>query len=75
MTIPASRRSRPETGRPGGYVSEFEQFMDDFIHRHPEVIESQREGWYQFWERDVDFEEWEEEAKDSVPNKKGYDYF
>lgn len=74
MATAASSRTRPQAKGANGYVSEFEQFMNDYLSRHPEAVASQREGWRQFWERDVDFQEWEEEAEDSVPTK-SYNYF
>ncbi|QYF96151.1 DUF3460 family protein [Massilia sp. PAMC28688] len=36
------------------YVSDFEQFMEDFLARHPEVEEDQRRGWYIWWDRPTD---------------------
>ena len=75
MADPARHSTpRSQAERAKGYVSEFEQFLGEFMHRHPEVEASQREGWRQFWERDVDFEEWKEQASDRVP-RRGYEYF
>ena len=33
------------------YVSEYEQFMNGFLHDHPEVERDQRRGWRIWWER------------------------
>ena len=30
----------------GAYVSEFEQYMNTFLERHPDVILDQERGWY-----------------------------
>jgi hypothetical protein len=54
--------------RPGhsGYVSEFTQFIDQFIEQHPEVSENRRRGWYIFWDKRVDLDELERAKKDNV---------
>lgn len=57
-----------------GYVSEFEQFMGQFLGQHPEVVRDQRKGWYIFWNRKTDPEELKKAAQNSVPMK-GYEYF
>ncbi|WP_432378539.1 DUF3460 family protein [Duganella sp. P38] len=31
------------------YVSEFEQFMDSFLHQHPEVERDQVRAWRRWW--------------------------
>ncbi len=64
---------RPNSGRPGGYVSEFTQFMDQYLAEHPEEIQEQRRGWAIWWNRPVDFEEVKKAAEDSVPTD-GYYY-
>lgn len=53
----------------GGYVSEFEQFMQDFTERYPEVTEDQRRGWYIWWDKKLDLDELEKQRKDRVPEK------
>lgn len=57
-----------------GYVSEFEQFMDQFLGQHPEVVQDQRKGWYIFWNHKADLEELKKTDQNSVPMK-GYEYF
>ncbi len=55
--------------RPGhsGYVSEFTEFIDQFIEQNPEVVKNQRRGWYIFWDHNVDLSELERAKKDSIP--------
>ncbi len=53
----------------GGYVSEFEQFMQDFTERHPQVTEDQRRGWSIWWDKKLDLDELEKQRQDSVPEK------
>ena len=38
------------------YISEFETFMNQFLHEHPEVIEEQKRNWRSFWEPEIDRE-------------------
>lgn len=57
-----------------GYVSEFTDFMNEFLKNHPEEITEQRKGWNIYWNKKVDFEAQEEAEKDSVPVD-GYYYF
>jgi hypothetical protein len=57
-----------------GYVSDFEQFMGRFLDEHPAVLESQREGWYIFWDHVIDPDDLKRAYSDTVPVK-GYPYF
>jgi hypothetical protein len=57
-----------------GYVSEFTQFIDHFLEEHPEAVQSQKDGWHIYWDKDVDFDELRKSSKETVPIK-GYDYF
>ncbi len=52
-----------------GYVSEFSNFLTDFLDRHPHVREDQRLGWRIFWERGVDLAEQERQQRDRVRAK------
>ena len=63
--------AKPEHYRPmaGGYVSEFDQFMDGFLARHPEVEEDRQRGWYIWWDHRVDLDELDKQRKDTVPEK------
>lgn len=54
---------------PSGYVSDFEQFMGHFLEEHPAVLESQREGWYIFWDHVIDPDDLKRAYQDSVPVK------
>ena len=36
------------------YVSDFMNFMDQYLKEHPEVVEEQRRGWSSFWEVKID---------------------
>ncbi len=53
----------------GGYVSDFEQFMDGFMAEHPEVEEDRRTGWYIWWDHRVDLDELEKQRQSDVPEK------
>jgi len=53
----------------GGYVSEFDQFLDGYLESHPEVQEDRQRGWYIFWDHRVDLDELDRQRKDSVPVK------
>jgi hypothetical protein len=64
-------RARTDKYRPmhSGYVSEFEQFLDDFIAQHPDMPEEQQRGWHIWWDHRVDLDELDKQRKDSVPVK------
>jgi hypothetical protein len=49
------------------YVSEFTQFIDHYLADHPEVIDSQRLGWNQYWNRPIQFDELKKAMQDSSP--------
>lgn len=53
--------------RHSGYVSEFTQFIDAFLREHPDVVESQHQGWNIFWDHDVSFDELKRMEADNVP--------
>jgi len=52
-----------------GYVSDFDRFLTDFMAKHPEVEESRTEGWYKYWDHNVDLDELEQQRKNSIPAK------
>lgn len=55
------------------YVSEFENFMNRFLDRHPEVVEDQRSGRLIYWDHKVDLAALEKAERDSVPDD-GYGF-
>jgi hypothetical protein len=55
-----------------GYVSEFEQFLNGYVTEHPKVPAEQERGWYQLWDKHVDFDELARSCKDSVPVRSYY---
>ncbi len=57
------------------YVSEFGQFIKEYLDRHPEVVADQYRGRAIWWDKPADFKQMEEAAKDSVPIADGYYYF
>lgn len=64
-------RAKPKQYRSGhsGYVSEFDQFISDYLVHHPEVEESQAHGWYIWWDHLVDWKDLETHHNDDVPVK------
>jgi hypothetical protein len=57
----------PYRFRHGGYVSEFEQFLQGYLGTHPKVEPDQQHGWYLLWDRRVDLGEIDKERQDTVP--------
>ena len=55
--------------RGGGYVSEFEQFLDTYLAQHPEVEQDRKRGWNIWWDHRVDLDNLDKQRKDSVPIK------
>lgn len=53
----------------GGYVSEYEQFLNVFIASHPEVRADQKRGWTIWWDHQVDPKELEPRHNDDAPAK------
>lgn len=53
----------------GGYVSEAEQFLQEFLRQHPEVEEDRRRGWNIWWDQRVDLDALQRQRADSVPVK------
>jgi len=57
----------------GGYVSEFDRFLQDYSSRHPDLGESQQRGCYLLWDKKVDLEDIEKSRADRVPEKPYHD--
>lgn len=51
------------------YVSEFEQFMDGYLARHPEVEQDRQRGWYIWWDHRVDLDELDKQRENALPVK------
>lgn len=62
---------QPQHYRPfaGGYVSEFDQFMGQFLAKRPQVLEDQQRGWYIYWDHRVDLDELEKQREEAVLTK------
>jgi hypothetical protein len=50
-----------------GYVSEFTQFLNGYMHDHHDVEDDQQKGWYLLWDKQVDLGELDKERADHVP--------
>lgn len=61
----------PQKYRPfaGGYVSEFDQFMGQYLAKRPQVVEDRQRGWYIYWDHRVDLDELEQQRENAVPDK------
>lgn len=53
----------------GGYVSEFGQFIDQYLRQHPAVARDQKRGWYIWWDHNVDLDELHKQHADEVKVK------
>jgi hypothetical protein len=58
----------------GGYVSEFEQYLNVFLASHPEVEADKKRGWNIWWDRKVDANDPTLQGADAVPAK-AYKYY
>lgn len=56
------------------YESEATQFIRDFLRKHPEVVDKQRENRATWWDRPQDLKEREKLLEAGVP-KKSYEYY
>jgi hypothetical protein len=56
------------------YESEATQFIRDFLKKHPEEVDKQRQARTTWWDRPQDFKERDRLAAAKVP-KKGYEYY
>jgi len=66
------RKEQAYGKRSKAYVSEFEQFLANYMTDHPGVEKDQQRGWYIWWDRPVNFDELERERRDAVPLKAYY---
>jgi hypothetical protein len=64
-------QQHPQQYRPfaGGYVSEFDQFMNTYLAKKPQVVEDRQRGWYLWWDHRVDLDELDKQRESSVPEK------
>ena len=53
----------------GGYVSEYEQFINTFLASRPEVRADQKRGWDIWWDHQVDSTDLELRRNDDVSEK------
>lgn len=65
-TAPAPQRHKPFHG---GYVSDFEQFLNNYLAQHPQVVEDRQRGWNIWWDHRVDLDELDKQRADSVARK------
>jgi hypothetical protein len=63
---------QPYRPRHEGYVSEFEQFLNGYLARRPEVEKDQQRGWYNLWDKQVDLQAVSKEHEDTVRVKSYY---
>ncbi|HEX8606064.1 MAG TPA: DUF3460 family protein [Pseudoduganella sp.] len=54
------------------YVSEFEQFLNQYKEEHPQVEVEQRRGWKIWWDHRQDLDAVDRQKKDSVQTKPYY---
>lgn len=57
--------------RPGhtGYVSDFTEFLHNYMTHRPYIEKDQQYGWYMLWDKHVDQKAIENEREDTVPVK------
>ncbi len=67
-------RHAAQKRKPTAYISEFTQFIGEFIRQHPEVTADQERGWHIYWDREVPVEQLTKSDEDRVPVKSYY-YF
>ena len=63
------KKDQPYRPFAGGYVSEFDQFINGYLAQHPEAEEDRKRGWYIWWDHRVDLDELDKQRADSVPEK------
>jgi hypothetical protein len=56
------------------YESEITKFIRDFLRKHPEVVEKQKQARATWWDRPQDLEERKRLEEAEVP-KKPYEYY
>ncbi len=52
-----------------GYISEFTLFINQYLAKHPEVIEDQKRGWDRYWNPKADQEALKKYQEGSVPDE------
>lgn len=57
------------------YVSEFGQFLNDYMREHPEVKRDQELGWRIWWERPVDARGIDSEAQAGLKPTNYHSYY
>ena len=50
----------------GGYVSDFEQFMNSYLDQHPEVEADRKHGWLIWWDHRLDLAELDKQRESEV---------
>lgn len=63
--------TKPGKYRPyaGGYVSDYEQFLNGYLEQHPEVQEDRQHGWSIWWDQRLDLAEMDRQRESEVPAK------
>ena len=56
------------------YESDTTQFIRDFLNKHPEVVDKQRQARATWWDRPQDFKE-RERLEDAEVPMKSYEYY
>jgi hypothetical protein len=56
------------------YESETTQFIREFLNKHPEVVDKQRQARATWWDRPQDFRQRQQLDEAKVP-KKSYEYY
>ena len=56
------------------YESETTQFLRDFLKKHPEILDKQRQARATWWDRPQDFKE-RERLEDAELPKNSYEYY
>ncbi len=77
MSEPAhsQRSGKKQAYRPfgAGYVSDFEQFLNNFLDHHPNIAEDRQRGWYIWWDHRLDLADLDSLHRNEVP-RKPYEY-
>lgn len=55
-----------------GYVSEYEQFLEQYKEQHPGVEAGQHRGWKIWWDHRQDLDAADRQRGDSVPTRPYY---
>lgn len=68
-------KHKAEQYRPfaGGYVSDFERYLNGYLQQHPDVEDDQKRGWYIWWDHRYDPDLLDMAKRNEVPAK-GYKY-